>query len=105
MTWFSGLRYNDKTPRWMMGPIYTIDNWYYEIRNRFFAKYYRIDIRKMPKGAWWDTDHRMFETVWQLFEDFVEEELFHLSFICSEDTNPLKIAYEKAPKKWSFRMP
>lgn len=92
-------------PEWVRNVVRKIDDWYYKIRNRFFAKYYRIDIRAMPKGAWWDTDHRMFEVVWQLFEDFVEIELFSVALVCGEEKSALKAAYEKSPKKWQFRAP
>jgi hypothetical protein len=49
-------------------------DWYYEIRNRCFVKYYRIDIRSMPKGAWWDFDRRSFHVMFQLFEDYILNE-------------------------------
>lgn len=53
---------------------YICNKVYYEIRNRFFAKYYRIDIREMPKGAWWDFDHKAFHVLLQMFEDFILNE-------------------------------
>lgn len=58
---------------WNRNPWYLQDI-YYEIRNRFFAKYYLLDIKAMPRGAWWDCDKRLFHGVFQILVNYVEQE-------------------------------
>lgn len=86
-------------------------DWYYEIRNRFFARYYLVDIKNMPRGAWWDADYRMFHAVFQILVDYVEQECAHLSKISYtkgeqyDDIHPDIVIWQNASwwSKWYNR--
>lgn len=48
---------------------------YYYIRNRFFRKYYLLDIKAMSRHEWWDSDYQIFHAVFQILVNYVENEL------------------------------
>lgn len=48
---------------------------YYYIRNRFFRKYYMLDIKAMDRHQWYDADYQLFHAMFQILVNYVEEEL------------------------------
>jgi hypothetical protein len=80
---------------------------YYEIRNRYFAKYYLLDIKAMPRGACWDCDSRLFHGVFQILVNYVEGEKAHLSkiFLTEDEIDSELLAYAKASRwdRWRNR--
>jgi hypothetical protein len=79
---------------------YRLGDGYYHLRNRLFARYYLIDLKAMGRGEWRDTDYRLFEAVFQLLVDFVENECAHLSKICYDSDSLHDPETHPAIREW-----
>lgn len=94
---------------------------YSHVRNRFFAKYYLLDIKAIPRGQWRDSDYQLFHAVFQILVNFVENEKAHMERICydaewakdhPDETHPDAIAWHNASwwdrwknrKRWNERL-
>lgn len=85
---------------------------YYYIRNRFFRKYYLIDIKAMTRHQWYDLDYRIFHVVFQILVDYVEGELGHdgkrsmdyerEKFANGDWVHPNYVAYMRTP--WTAKI-
>jgi hypothetical protein len=102
-------------PRWGYRVLkhvhYRLSEWYYAIRNRWFARYYLLDIKAMGRGNWHDSDFQLFHAVFQILVNFVENECAHLSKISYRkgesynDIDPVIVRWQHESwwNKWRHR--